>query len=89
MSAAPQTRFRSLTVLLISRLTELDLRWVYGVGPAGARFVVDGVELTPAEVADRHFEGGWETVLAARWPREPAEASSGAASKADIGRSSH
>ena len=33
MSAAPQTRFRSLTVLLISRLTELDLRWVYGVGP--------------------------------------------------------
>ncbi len=69
MSAAPQTGFRSLTVLLIGRLTELDLRWVYGVGPGGARFVVDGVELTPAEVADRHFEGGREAALAARWPR--------------------
>ena len=73
-------------MLLISRLTELDLGWVYGGGPAGARFVVDGVELTPAEVADRHFEGGWEAALAARWPREPVAVSSGAPS--DTGRSS-
>ena len=73
MPATPQFRFRSLTVLLIGRLNELGLRWVYGVGPEGARFVVEGVELTPIEVADRHFEGGWEAALAARWPQDKQE----------------
>ncbi len=73
MSTTPQSTFQSLTVLLIGRLNELGLHWVYGVGPEGARFVVEGVELTPTEVADRHFEGGWEAALAARWPRDKQE----------------
>lgn len=66
--------YRPLATLLIGRLSELGLPWVYGVGPFGARFVVEGVELTPDEVADRHFEGGRAAALAARWPsaRRPA-----------------